>query len=198
MEEKAIQSQLEKISAEMAANAASVGKVDQFVDLLDVIQVDQCDALNQDPKTAPKLILKRQDDNLMMFSDEDDPQLIIRITFNQLVKLNAIAIKADYRPPENCSGPKTVKLFINCPHLDFDEAEDAEPVQALELSVDQLNGAKIPLRFVKFQKVSSLQVFLQSNQSDSDRTFVNRISVYGIPIAGMNVNEIKKDDENHD
>lgn len=68
--------------------------------------------------------------------------------------------------------------------MDFSEASSAAPTQTLTLTSEQLKGEKIPLRFVKFQNVSSLQLFFDENQEDSDVTFINAISFNGTPIDG--------------
>ena len=55
--------------------------------------------------------------------------------------------------------PVRAKLFVNQPTLGFDDAATLPPVQELELTEAQLTqGARIPLRFVRFQSVNSLHV----------------------------------------
>ena len=39
-------------------------------------------------------------------------------------------------------------------------------------------------RFVKFQNVTSLQLFFEENQDDSEVTFVNSVEFVGVPIDG--------------
>lgn len=48
--------------------------------------------------------------------------------------------------PEDGSGPKDVKLFINNPTLGFSEADEYPAVQDIELSKANLNGEPIILR----------------------------------------------------
>ncbi len=167
------------------------------MDLTDQIRLDQCEALNKSPKCAAKSVFKKQDDELCLYSDEDDCEMLLKITFGQGVKLSGIAIHANKAPVDNASGPKKVKMFVNQPNIGFDDAEGKPSTQDLEFSLSDLSGTQIPLRFVKFQNVSSLQLFFVDNQSGSDVTFMNRISLFGIPIAGMDVAEIKKPEE-HD
>lgn len=56
-----------------------------------------------------------------------DEQLILSITFNQVVKIHSLKFKA---PPQ--LGPKEMKIFINQPRtIDFDQAESMTSVQDL-------------------------------------------------------------------
>jgi len=124
----------------------------------------------------------------MFRSDEDDPELILHITFNQIVKIHSIAIEA---PEEN--GPKTVKLFVNRPAIDFNDAKNNEAVQTLEFEKKNLTeGAPVELRFVKFQSVQSLSLFFAANQTGSDQTSIKSITFFGTPIVTTNMKEFKK------
>lgn len=56
-----------------------------------------------------------------------DEQLILSITFNQLVKIHSLKFKAPAQ-----LGPKEIKLLINQPRtIDFDQAESMTSVQEL-------------------------------------------------------------------
>ena len=60
--------------------------------------------------------------------------------------------------------PKTIRLFTNRQNaIGFDEAESVEATQELNLTDTNYNAegtAVINLRFVKFQRVNTLTVFL--------------------------------------
>jgi hypothetical protein len=49
-----------------------------------------------------------------------------------------------------------------------------------------------PCRFVKFQNVTMLSIFLEDNQGEEETTQVQKIILYGSAGETMNVNEIKK------
>jgi hypothetical protein len=52
-----------------------------------------------------------------------------------------------------------VKLFVNRDNMGFDDAEEFEATQVLELSPEDVaEGRQIPLKIVKFQRVNSLAV----------------------------------------
>jgi len=118
-----------------------------------------------------------------------DEQLIISISFNQLVKVHSLRISG---PADN--GPKTVKLFINQPKtLDFNAADSMEAVQILEVTPELLqDGAVIPLRFVKFQSVSNIALFVKDNHSGSEKTQIDYLGFIGSPVNATNMSEFKR------
>ena len=118
-----------------------------------------------------------------------DEQLIINIAFSQNVKLHSLKIQG---PADQ--GPKTIKVFMNQPQtLDFDRADSMEPVQLLELSPKDLTSKEpIPLRFVKFQNVSNIQLFIKDNQSGAETTIIHHLSIIGSPMSTTNMNDFKR------
>lgn len=82
-------------------------------------------------------------------------------------------------------GPKIVHIYIDRPSLDFSEATSTPAIQTLSLTEEDLSGKPIPLRFVKFQNVHSVQLFIEDNQDDEDITFLNRISFIGATLEGL-------------
>lgn len=117
-----------------------------------------------------------------------DEQLIINITFNQLVKLHSLKIKA---PADK--GPKSLKLFINQPRtMDFDQVTSTSSVQDLELTPSDLEGNPVPLKFVKFQNVQNVQIFIKDNQSGGEVTQINHFAFYGSPISTTRMGEFKR------
>merc|ERR1712194_743829 len=66
------------------------------------------------------------------------------------------------------SAPTTVRIFMNKPNLAFAEAEDEPCTQDFDLTdggVDFAGNTSKPLelKFVKFQNVQSLQIFISDN-----------------------------------
>lgn len=51
-----------------------------------------------------------------------------------------------------------MKFFVNKPNLAFDDVADCEPAQSLLLSEADYQKPFVPLKFVKFQAVSTLSV----------------------------------------
>nr|XP_037279866.1 thioredoxin-like protein 1 [Rhipicephalus microplus] len=116
-------------------------------------------------------------------------QLIISLGFTQPVKLHSIKFQAP-----SSQGPKTVKLFINQPTtLGFDDATGMEPVQTLVLNGKEVEeGAVTPLRFVKFQNVQNLQLFVKDNQTGTETTRINQLVIFGSPISATNMGDFKR------
>ena len=89
--------------------------------------------------------------------------------------------------------PKAVRLFVNRVNLGFDEASSAASTQDLELTKADVNGDKnIELRFVKFQSVNSITLFVKSNQGGEETTRINRIVFFGVKVDTTDMKDFKK------
>lgn len=158
------------------------------VELTTFITKSGCECLNEsdDHPLAHAL-----DSNKQTYLESDcDEQLIITFAFSQPIKLHSIKIRA---PAEY--GPKTLKFFLNQPSsLDFDKAESAEPAQMLEVKPDDLvdEAEPVHLKYVKFQNVNSLTIFVKDNQTGKDTTRISQILLIGSPVAATNMNEFKR------
>ncbi|XP_077285066.1 thioredoxin-like [Arctopsyche grandis] len=155
------------------------------MDLATFILKGQCESLNEADDHPLEHCLSAQGG--YMESDCDE-QLIMSITFNQAVKINSLMMKS-----ASANGPKNVKLFINQPRtLDFDMAMSNQAVQELLVTKENLEGTPIPLRFVKFQNVLNIQIFIKDNQVGSDVTRLDHLAFYGSPINTTNMGDFKR------
>ncbi|XP_015875408.2 PITH domain-containing protein At3g04780 [Ziziphus jujuba] len=164
------------------------------VDLLDFIDWSGVECLNQSSSHSLANALKqgyREDDGLNLESDADE-QLLIYLPFTQVIKLHSIAIKG----PEE-EGPKTVKLFSNKEHMGFINVNDFPPSDTINLSPDNLKGKPVVLKYVKFQNVRSLTIFIEDNQSGSDLTKVQKIVLYGSTVETTDMKGLKKIEDGH-
>ncbi|KAL0464190.1 UNVERIFIED_CONTAM: PITH domain-containing protein [Sesamum latifolium] len=165
----------------MSAESASAIHRNQ-VDLLDFVDWSSVECLNQKNSHSLPNALKqgyREDEGLILESDADE-QLLIYIPFNQVVKLHSIVIQG----PEE-EGPKSVKLFANREHMGFSNVNDFPPSDTVILSTENLKGKPVIVKYVKFQNVRSLTIFIEDNQSGSDITKVQKIVLYGTTIWGQ-------------
>ncbi|RYP63935.1 hypothetical protein DL771_009047 [Monosporascus sp. 5C6A] len=79
--------------------------------------------------------------------------------------------------------PKTIRLYTNRPHnLGFDEAEDIQPTQEIEIGENDWNSngtVTLSLRFVRFQNITSLVVFVVDGDGDGEKVRIDRIRLIG-------------------
>ncbi|CAE8619350.1 unnamed protein product [Polarella glacialis] len=130
--------------------------------LNDLVDMSTLECLNQDDGHPVSGAISKSVATAGLRSDpEVDHQLLIKLGFRQPVKLKAISFHGSTR---DATAPKVVKIFQGQVDIGFQEAEDQEAVQLLDLSTSQVEGGDpVPLRFVKFQSVSTLQLFVQEN-----------------------------------
>jgi len=109
------------------------------------------------------------------------------IPFQSTVKVHSIHLTSlpdNTEDDESPSRPKVIKLYTNRPHnLGFDEADDAPATQEITLSDkdwDSKTGtARIDLRIVKFQNVSSLVLFIVESEGDNEKVRLDRVRIIG-------------------
>ncbi|KAH0512873.1 Thioredoxin-like protein 1 [Microtus ochrogaster] len=158
-----------------------------YMDLMPFINKAGCECLNESDEHGFDNCLRKD----MSFLESDcDEQLLITVAFNQPVKLYSMK----FQGPDNGQGPKYVKIFINLPRsMDFEEAERSEPTQALELTEDDIKeDGIVPLRYVKFQNVNSVTLFVQSNQGEEETTRISYFTFIGTPVQATNMNDFKR------
>jgi len=153
--------------------------------LLSYVNKSTLDCLNSDQRHPADNLLQGNED-LVLASDESvDHQLLIRFEFNQPVKIAGILL----RGKDDESRPTQVKVFTNQLSLGFSEAEDTDALQELDLSAE--NPSKYtPLRFVKFQNVTSLQIFVVEN-GGADVTQISKFDVLGYTADNMDMKNFK-------
>ena len=98
--------------------------------------------------------------------------------------------------------PRTIKLFSNKPHnLGFDEAEDMAATQVIELTENDWNAegtATIALRYVKFQNVTSLVMFVVDGDGDSEKVRLDRLRLIGEAGEKREMGKLEKVGDGHD
>ena len=151
-----------------------------MADLLGEIQLPQCTCLNMSKEHTLRHCLEadtRETAEHYLESDCDE-ELLIKISFMQACKIKAIQLHG----VDTDSAPIKVRLFITpLDSLDFDSAKDEKPTQELSLSASDVSASAKPLelRFVLFQKVTSLAIFVPGNLGDEETTKISKLAIFG-------------------
>jgi len=202
----ALPGQLQQLVAQHAGPAptsstsegSSKGK-DELADtisLLEFLDPSQLNCLNEADEHGVKGVISNKGKNKAggWLESDADEQLLLNIYFNQAVRVRALVIQAK----EIKQGPKNIKLFLNKPALGFEDVEDAEEpeaAQVIEVTEENLEGKPILLRTVRFTRVTSLHVFVASNQGDEETTRIDAVDILGMPIETTNMSNFKKAEE---
>ena len=122
---------------------------------------------------------------------------MIKLAFRDPVSLTHILFRATKGPSEEevkkafeddddeddedhtPSGPRLVKLFANKPELDFTDAEDMKASQQIVLTPKHLKGQRLLLKALRFQRCTSIQIYIVDNQAESEFTYLNRLGLIG-------------------
>lgn len=129
----------------------------------------------------------RDQEGLLIESDCDE-QLLIALAFTSAVKIHSLRISG----PDDGRAPKAVKLFVNPgASIDFSDAEGMEADQQLDLTPETL-GERLELKFVKFQSVTRLAIFVESNQAEDDVSALSCIQLFGAERHTTNMNDFKR------
>ena len=128
-------------------------------------------------------------------SDTDD-QLMLFIPFQSTLKVHSLQLTSvvaksteeeeqdeagDEEPPVH---PKTIQIYTNRPHiLGFEEADDIQPTQSITLEPKEWDAATgtatLELRFVKFQNVTSLVIYVVSGEDQDKKVRLDRVRIIG-------------------
>lgn len=146
-------------------------------------------ALDSKGKTSQK---KGEEEGNDWVESDTDEQLMLYIPFMSTMKVHSLYITS-LPPKEAGEGkeedeipmrPKELKFYSNRPNvLGFDETEDVPATQVVVLNQndwDEKSGtAKVELRFVKFQNVKSLVIFVVNGDGEGEKTRIDRIRIVG-------------------
>ena len=139
---------------------------------------------------------------------DTDEQLMLFVPFRATVKIHTFQItslnqsltQSQVEPPMR---PRTIQIYSNRSHvLGFEEAEDISPTQKITLQAedwDQKTGtAKVDLRFVKFQNVTSLVLFVVDGDGNRDTVRIDRLRIIGETGEKRELGKLEKVGDNGD
>lgn len=163
----------------------------KMVNLRDKIDKSECYARNVS-SAFPMTNLFIGDSRLGCKSDADE-QLILHIGFSEFVKVHSLKLVEFNRGAEPELNPTLVKIYVNRENMGFEDCDDVDPTQTLHLSAADLkeNADAILLKFVKFQRVKSITLFVEDN-AGGDVSALGMLEIFGRPIHTTNMKEFKK------
>ncbi len=103
----------------------------------------QC--LNESRPNAGRDVLKLYEERMTadpsLLSQEDpdeDPELLVIVPFTEAVTMKSLCVFSHVDAPtgnnnNNTAAPRTVRIYVNRPNLDFDTVRDLEPTATLSL-----------------------------------------------------------------
>ena len=122
---------------------------------------------------------------------DTDEQLMLFVPFQSTLKVHTLQITSLLpqdsginQGNEETMRPRTIQLYSNRAHvLGFEEAEDIPATQAITLQPqdwdESTSTAKVELRFVKFQNISSLVIFVLDGDGDGEKVRIDRLRIIG-------------------
>jgi hypothetical protein len=159
-------------------------KAESFLmaDLLEHLEVPQCTCLNAhaDHTLRHAIEVDSRDDITRFLESDADEELLIHLQFMQAVKISHVNIEA----VDATSAPSGIRLFVNKVGLDFDSARSDKPTQEFTYTESDVTTGSKPteLRYVLFQKVQTLGIFVPGNLGDEEVTRIAKLTLVGEPI----------------
>lgn len=152
-----------------------------YKDLVKLIDMKNSFCLNQ-KSGKPWTNLFEPGTDTQLHSD-DEPEFLLVLPLKAQVRIWGV----DFSGPKTDSRPTIVKIFINQPNMSWSDVEDYEPVQILKLGADAMEkGAITKLNFVKFQRVTSVAIFVEDN-AGGEFTALSGMSLIGEPTEEMDI-----------
>lgn len=173
-----------------------------YSDVTDQVIVKNIELLNRDTEKGGAQVLfdtskpaslanskgKEESDtenNVDWVESDTDDQLMLFVPFNSTLKIHSLHITS--LPPssdDDVMRPKTLHLYTNRPHnLGFDEADSTDPEQIITLKPEDWDSATgtatVETRMVKFQRVTSLVIFVVNGEGDGEKTRIDRLRIIG-------------------
>jgi hypothetical protein len=183
---RGLKSLIEQHAGAPEEGGSSSLNVQGHTDINEFVTLNQVDCLNQQEKNNVRNIFNNND---MYLESDVDEQLLISIPFNQAVKIHSIKLVAG----DIEHAPKTIKIYSNRLNIGFDETDSIEETQCINLSkTDYEKNDIIPLRFVKFQNITNIALFVKDNLGDEETTIIKELRFIGSPVETTNMEQLKK------
>ncbi|KAG9241196.1 PITH domain-containing protein [Calycina marina] len=187
-----------------------------YSDVTDQIDVKGLELLNADSnfggvrvlfeESKPSALSKgKAPDKKDWVESDTDEQLMMFLPFQSMLKVHTLQITSlphtSQDDDELPMRPQTLQIYANRPHiLGFEEAEDIPSTQTITLSVKDWNStgtATVPLRFVKFQNITSLVIFIVDGEGSGERIRIDRFRIIGETGEKRDQGKLEKIDHDH-
>lgn len=159
-----------------------------FVDITEQVDVPNLECLNDRPSESIRNLFPPTG---ALLQSNSDAQLLMNLPFKEPVKLHSLV----FLSPADGRRPNDIKLFVNHRVMDFGTAEDTPGTQEgiLQWSphTDGRMIATLSTKFVKFQDVKNVCLFIQNNVEDVNTTAISAINLMGSTLSTLNIKDLK-------
>eukprot|EP01059_Diplonema_ambulator_P004616 TRINITY_DN14338_c1_g4_i1.p1 TRINITY_DN14338_c1_g4~~TRINITY_DN14338_c1_g4_i1.p1 ORF type:complete len:172 (+),score=27.41 TRINITY_DN14338_c1_g4_i1:54-569(+) len=151
-----------------------------YGDLFEHIDRGNVECLNGSPEHPVSNIFPTSDSGATgnYLESDADEELLLTIPFRQNCKVYSL----EFTAPNDGRKPNNVKIYINAANLSFEDCEGVPPVQEVDLDWTPAGDAQkavVLTRFVKFQSVNSIHLYVTSNTEDSPTTCLSGLTILG-------------------
>jgi len=153
---------------------------DPGASLLPYIDVPHIDCLNEEEDGSCKAVFKSwarrlEFDDEALVSDDEDPRLILKIPFTDLVRMRSFQVVCQ----EPDMAPSHVKLYKDVDNMDFDSIEDHPVTQEFELTPDEGADLFYNVKVHLFNNIGSVTMFFDAAYGDAEQVKINFINLQG-------------------
>eukprot|EP01064_Diplonema_japonicum_P006327 TRINITY_DN1420_c2_g1_i1.p1 TRINITY_DN1420_c2_g1~~TRINITY_DN1420_c2_g1_i1.p1 ORF type:complete len:188 (+),score=28.91 TRINITY_DN1420_c2_g1_i1:51-566(+) len=152
-----------------------------YGDLFEHIDRGNVECLNESPERPVSNIFPTSDSGSTgnCLESDTDEELLLNIPFRQNVKVYSL----EFTAPNDGRKPNGIKVFINQSNLAFEDCESLPALQDIELDwspAGDVQKAVVLTRFVKFQSVNTIHLYVKSNTEDSPTTCLSGLTILGV------------------
>ncbi|CCG83499.1 Thioredoxin-like I protein Txl1 [Taphrina deformans PYCC 5710] len=192
----ALQNKIKKYIAETNASQGNQSLVRGMISLNTKLDFKQVELLNATESASARGLLDPTSKHAV--NSDSDEQLMLYVPFQESVKAHSIVLRC--QADSLNSAPSRLQIFANRPNiLSFDDVNSIAPTQTIdEITYDTNGVALVTLRFVKFQKVNNLVLFIEQNHGEQEVTSLFSIEFLGEVSPTNSSGVVQKIDHDHD
>lgn len=183
----------------MTKTSGTTTLVRGMISLNDKIDVKQLEMLNATEASSVRHLFDPSSKSLV--KSDSDEQLMLYVPFQESSKVHSLVVRIN--PEQEQHAPAAIHIFVNRPNiLSFEDVDSLPATQVIgtdEIQFDKTTGeCIIALRYVKFQKVNSLVIFIEQNKGEEDCTMLRNMEFLGTVEATNSSGVVKKMEHDHD